>query len=417
MKKDIKIISTVLTIICFQILCVYGEPCVDCGDPSTVLSTNTVTSLNNQTMQGQGYGYGEGGSAYAVGGNSNSDADSIAVSGDSGAIANISTSSTSNYESRTPPVSMLPPYLPTYPHGGWGTIQGYFPNGPTNNDRIYERAFYPDSKLDMRELKSVVNSMPYEGPLSLVGGILNGVGTLLGGPDNFHHGRGFDIANSVVRRRRPENRPLYILIDSNINREYLNTTGYVYVGKISIEGKVERNWDQTYKAAIAEALPWDIDIMLVSGGMKGVTVGSTITFPSAAGAYAQTNYSVTLLGGKSTGITEGKGKAMVSAECYRYYPQAARERMIPERFYDRIHANAAPTQTLNNTPQIQNNLQPSSSQSQAQVQKQSQMQRQPQMQPQLQTQAQAQAQVPIKQPYIGVNVSQELYNLAGFNTR
>lgn len=403
MKKDIKILSIVLFFICFQIFSVYGETCTTCGDPSTVLSTNEVTSLNNQTMQGQGYGYGEGGSAYAVGGNSNSnansDSDSIAVSGDSGAIANITTNSTANYESRTPPVSMLPPYLPTYSHGGWGTIQAYFPNGPTSNNRMYERSFYPDSKLDMKELKSVVDAMPYDGPLSLLGGIFNGVGTLFGGPDNFHHGRGFDIASSVVRKRRPESRPLYILIDSNINRDYLNTTGYVYVGKISIEGKAERNWDQTYKAAIAEALPWDIDIMLVSGGMKGITVGSTTTFPSAAGAYAQTNYSVTLLGGKSTGITEGKGKAMVSAECYRYYPQAARQRMIPERFYNTIHANAATNQKIENTPQIQNNVQPVTSQIQSQ------------------SQTQVQAQVPVKQQYIGVNVNPELSTMAGFNAR
>jgi len=146
-------------------------------------------------------------------------------------------------------------------------------------------------------------------------------------------------------------------------------------------------------------LPWDIDIMLVSGGMKGITVGSTTTFPSAAGAYAQTNYSVTLLGGKSTGITEGKGKAMVSAECYRYYPQAARQRMIPERFYNTIHANAATNQKIENTPQIQNNVQPVTSQIQSQ------------------SQTQVQAQVPVKQQYIGVNVNPELSTMAGFNAR
>jgi hypothetical protein len=417
MKKDIIKLSAILIIFCFQTLCVYGEPCTNCGDtgsPSTVLSTNTVTSLNNQTMQGQGYGYGygQGGTSYATGGNSNatggnsnSDADAVSVSGDSGAIANISTNSTSNYESRTPPVSMLPPYLPTYSHGGWGTIQAYFPNGPTSNNSIYERAFYTDSKYDMKELKSAVNSMSYDSPLGMVGGLLNGVGTLFGGPDNFHHGRGFDIANSLVRRRRPENRPLYILIDSNINRDYLNTTGYLYVGKISIEAKSERNWDQTYKAAIAEVLPWDVDIMLVSGGMKGITVGSTTTFPSAGAAYAQTNYSLTLLGGRSTGITEGKGKAMVSVECYRYNPQAAQQRMIPERFYGRIHANAAPKQTIENLPQIQNNIQPSSAT----------VQNQPLPQAKVQAQNQVQAQVPMSKPYVGVNVSQELYTLAGFN--
>lgn len=428
MKKFINLFVTIIALIFFQSVNLYGDSYNAGGTPSTVVSTNEVSSVNNQNMQGQGYGYGygEGGSASATGGSSSSD--SIAVSGDSGAVANISTNSTANYETRTPPISMLPPYLPTYQHGGWGTIQAYFPNGPTSNDRIYERAFYPDSKLDMRELKSVITSIPYDGPLGIVDGLLNGVGMLFGGPNNFHHGRGFEIASSIVRKRRPENRPLYILIDSNINRDYLNKTGYTYVGKISLEGKVERNWDQVYKAAIAEAVPWDVDIMLVSGGMKGVTVGTTTTFPSAGGAYSQTDYSLSLLGGRTTGMTEGKGVAMVSAECYRYYPSAARSRAIPEEFYDRIHTNAVTSKNIEKAPQIQNNQQASPAPARTQVSAQPQQARvqpkaqaQPQqtrVQPNAQVQpqqARAQAQVPVKQqPYIGVNVSQELYQMAGF---
>ncbi len=405
MKRFINLLSAALLLIFCHFFSVYGSTCTDGSDPSTVLSTNEVTSINNQNMQGQGYGYGygEGGSANATGGSSSSE--SISVSGDSGAIANISTNSTAHYETRTPPVSMLPPYLPTYQHGGWGTIQAYFPNGPTGYNRIYERAFYPDSKLDMKELKGVINSLSYDSPLDLIGGIFNGIGTLFGGPDNFHHGRGFEIASSIVRKRRPQDRPLYILIDSNINRDYLSSTGYAYVGKISLEGKAERNWDQVYKAAIAEALPWDVDIMLVSGGMKGITVGSTTTFPGVAGAYSQTNYSVTLLGGKSTGITEGKGEAMVSAECYRYYPQAVLRRAIPETFYDRIHTNAVTGKNVEKAPSPQiPNKQPASAQTQVRAE------------PKARTQAQAQA--PMKQQqYIGVNVSNELYEMAGFNSQ
>ena len=388
---------------------------------TTVASTNNVTSLNTQTMQGQGYGYGysEGGDAVAINGDSISEGgDAVAVSEGSDSIAYISTNSTSNYESRTPPVSMLPPYLPTFAHGGWGTIQGYFPNGPTTNNQMYEQAFYPASKIDMKELKGVINSIPYDGPLGLIDGLLNGIGTILGGPDNFHHGKGFEIANSIVRKRRPKNLPLFIMIDSNINREYLNTTGYTYVGKISLEGKTERNWDQVYKAAIAEVIPWDVDIMLISGGMKGVTVGSTMTFPSAAGAYAQTNYSLTLLGGQSTGITEGKGEAMVSAECYRYNPRAAQRKVIPEEFYERIHLTAA----VNNVPvqpQIQN-LQPAPAQASLQPEtparnpRQSQSELLAQMQAQAETQPQEQVQQTRQQAYPGVSVSQQLYNMAGF---
>ena len=409
MKKFIVITLAVVMLIICQHNSVYGTTNTNYNDPATVLSTNEVSSYNSQNMQGQGYGYGygEGGSANATGGNSVSDADSIAVSGDSGAVANISTNSTSNYESRTPPISVLPPYLPTFSHGGWGTIQGYFPNGPTAYDKIYERAFYPGNKSDMKELKDVMTSLSYEGPLSLVGGLLNGIGTLLGGPDNFHHGRGFEISSSVIRERRPQNKPLIILIDSQINRDYLKTTGFAYAGKVSIEGKVNRNWDQVYKAAIAEALPWDVDIILVSGGMKGVTVGSNTTFPSAGGAYAQTNYSMTLLGGYSTGITEGKGEAMVSAECYRYNPQAVQTRAIPEQFYERVHMTSVTGQNTNQAPQIQNSRQPSIAPAANRTQTNS-------IQP-VRTQTQAQAQVPVKQQdYVGVNVSHELYEMAGF---
>ncbi len=432
MKRFIYL-STIILLVLSQVPCVYATTTGGTGG-TTVLSTNNVTSLNSQTMQGQGYGYGYSssqtgdssavavnGDSISEGGDSYSDSDSLSYSEGSDSIAFISTNSTSNYESRTPPITMLPPYLPTFAHGGWGTIQGYFPNGPTTNNQIYERAFYPGSKLDMKELKGVMNAIPYDGPLGMIGGLLNGVGTIFGGPDNFHHGKGFEISNSVIRQRRPKNLPLIIMIDSNINRDYLKNTGYAYVGKISLEGKTELNWDQVYKAAIAEAIPWEVDIMLVSGGMKGVTIGSTTTFPSAAGAYAQTNYSLSLLGGKSTGLSEGKGEAMVSGECYRYNPQAAERRMIPEEFYQRIHTTVAMNTNIEKAPQIQNNIQPAQTQVsirtetpvKTEVQEQTHQNVEPIMQ--ANAQPQAQAQVPMRQQaYPGVNVSQELYNMAGF---
>ena len=389
MKKLTHLLLSVLLLLLCHCFRVYGNTPGYNSGTSTVVSTNEVTSLNNQTMQGQGYGYGEGGSSYAEGGNSFSDSDSVAISGDSGAISNISTNSVSNYKTRTPPIAMFPPYLPTFAHGGWGTIQGYFPNGPTNDNSIYERAFFPGNPTDMRELKGVIESLPYDGPINFLGGIVNGFVTIFGGPDNFHHGRGFEIASSIIRKRRPENKPIIIMIDSQINKEYLNTSGYTYVGKISLEGKFDRNWDHVYEAAIAEALPWDVDLMLISGGMKGITVGSSTTFPAAAGAYSQTNYSLSLLGGNSTGITEGKGEAMVSAECYRYYPKAARRRTIPESFYYKLHAKAAvPT----NTDVEINNVTPRN------------------LTPDLPTQA-------MEQKSHGVEISKELFEMAGFNSQ
>jgi hypothetical protein len=182
------------------------------------------------------------------------------------------------------------------------------------------------------------------------------------------------------------------MIDSQINKEYLNTSGYTYVGKISLEGKFDRNWDHVYEAAIAEALPWDIDVMLVSGGMKGVTVGSSITFPSAGSAYSQTNYSLSLLGGSSSGITEGKGEAMVSAECYRFYPQGAERRMIPKSFYNKLHAKAAVPVPINNNVKME------------------------EAKP-LDHGTNNTAAPEITQKTRGVHVSKELFDMAGFNTQ
>jgi hypothetical protein len=332
MKKFSCLLSVVFLLTCFPYFSIYGSTS---GHPSTVTSTNEVTSSNIQTMQGQGWGYGEGGNAT-----------SSSEGGDasSGSISSISTTSISNYKGRTSPISTFMPYLPSWTHGGWGILQTYFPNGPSSN-MAYERMIYPKNSEDMRELKCVLTSIPYDGPLDFFGGIINDVAVALGGPDNFHHGRGFEIASSIERKRRPEGKPLMIFIDSNIDRNVLRDLGFVYVGRVSLEGRSERNWDQVYKAAIAETLPWDVDMIIISGGMKGITVGSNFSFPTAAGAYSQLNYSVSLFGGASNGITEGKGVAMVSAECYRYQPRAIQRRAIPKSFYDKIHAKATAKQT------------------------------------------------------------------------
>ncbi len=252
--------------------------------------------------------------------------------------ASITTTSISNYRTRTPPITTFPPYLPYWTHGGWGTIKAYFPNGPNSDDQVYERIFNPGNPVDMRELRGVLESLPYESPFGVFGGFLNGVGAIFGGPDNFHHGRGFEIANSLVRTRRPRGKPLLVFIDSNVDTNLLRNAGYAYVGKVSLEGKVDRNWDHVYDAAVAEALPWDVDILLISGGMKGVTVGSNLAFPGAGGAYSQANYSISMFGAVSSGITEGKGKAVVSAAGYRYCPALARRRRIPKAFYEKFHA-------------------------------------------------------------------------------
>ena len=189
---------------------------------------------------------------------------------------------------------------------------------------------------DSRELKGILHSMSYQGPVELVGGLFNGLVKLFGGPDRTHHGRGIEIVNSLIRERRPDDKPLFVMIDSNIDSKLLEEAGYAYVGRLSLEGKTSRNWDQVYNATVAEALPWDVDILLVSGGMKGVTVGSNTTFPNASVALSQSEYSVSLGGGYSKGITEGKGKAMISAAAFRYCPEILRRRSIPTALYERI---------------------------------------------------------------------------------
>jgi len=301
---------------------------------TSATASSQLNSQQIQNMQGQGYASADGGDG----------GDGGEASSSSGAISNITTSSTSNYRRRTPPISTFPPYLPYWQHGGWGTVKAYFPNGPNKDDLVYERAFDPENAEDKKQLRDVLESLPHDGPVEMLGGILNTVGALFCGPDNYHHGRGFEISSSLVRERRPKGSPLLIFIDTNVDTNLLRKAGYAYVGKVSLEGNVNRNWDQVYDAAVAETLPWDVDILLISGGMKGVTVGSTQAFPGAGGAYSQANYSISMFGSFSNGITEGKGEAVVSAEGYRFSPQTISRRRIPQSFYDRIHAKAASSQ-------------------------------------------------------------------------
>ncbi|MDT8301049.1 MAG: hypothetical protein RQ760_06150 [Sedimentisphaerales bacterium] len=308
---------------------------------------NTSTNVNTDvdTNQNQSVSVSAGG-----------DADSSSKSS-SGSNSSIISTSISNYKTRTPPITTFPPYLPYWNHGGWGTIKAYFPNGPNTDDQVYERVFDPQNPNDQRELRGVLESLPYENPLNIFGGILNGVGAVFGGPDNYHHGRGFEIASSLVRTRRPRRKPLLVFIDSNVDTKLLKETGYTYVGKVSLEGTVDRNWDHVYDAAVAEALPWDVDILLISGGMKGVTVGSNLSFPGAGGAYSQANYSISMFGSVSSGITEGKGKALVSAVGYRYCPAAANRRRIPQAFYKKIQAMVKPVkqseEVVRQIPQVE----------------------------------------------------------------
>jgi hypothetical protein len=354
------------------------------SNPSQAQSTQVVGGGNADSTSTSTSG------AVAAGGSADSWSYSEGGIGwsDSVSAVSINTTSISNYQTRVPPLSTYPPYLPVWNHGGWGTINAYFANGPTNSDRVYERTFDTANPDDLRELKGIVRSVPYSGPLEMVGGLFNGLFTLFGAPDRSHRGRGIEIANSVIRDRRPEGKPLLVFIDSNVDGALLEEAGYAYVGRISLEGNPKRNWDQVYNAAVAEALPWDIDILLVSGGMKGVTVGSNMSFPSAAGGYSQVNYSLSLLGGVARGVTEGKGEAMVSASAFRYCPEMLQRRRIPTVLYERIRARPKAAAAEGADGKV-------ATRSPA---------------------ATGAAAVEQKAPVAGVEVSRQLYNMAGLST-
>ena len=289
---------------------------------------NILNSENTQHQTTTATAEGGTGIAWSDGGVSNASVD-------------IDTTSISNFKNRTPPLTTYPPYLPLWNHGGWGTINAYFPNGPAVGDGAYQRSFNPSDVEDMRELRRVLTSIPYDGPINALGGVLRGVTAAFGGPDYYHRGRGFEIANSLVRDRRPRGKPLVVFIDSYIDPQLLKEAGYAYVGRLSLEGKWDRNWDQVYGAAVAEALPWDVDVLLVAGGMKGVTVGSNFSFPSAGMGYSQANYSLSLLGGGAKGVTEGKGEAVVSASGFRYSPSLLQRRQVPEALFEKIRRSAS----------------------------------------------------------------------------
>jgi hypothetical protein len=299
---------------------------------ATAIGGGNADSVSTATAEsGIGVGWSN---SYSEGGIGWSDSDSVAV-------VNISTSSTTNVKNRTPPMTTYPPYLPIWNHGGWGTINAYFVNGPTTGDAVYQRRFDPSDPKDMQELKGMLTSLPYENPIAMLGGMVNGIVALFGGPDNYQQGRGFEIANSLVRDRRPTGKALIVFIDSLIDPQLLKEAGYAYVGRLSIEGRPDRNWDQVYSAAVAEALPWDVDLLLVSGGMKGVTVGSNVSFPSGSVGFSQTNYSLSLFGGYASGITEGKGEAVVSASAYRFCPELLRRRHVPESLFEKLRRQQA----------------------------------------------------------------------------
>lgn len=309
-------------------------------------NTNYIDGSNsNSNSSSIGYGGaggsstaygGTGGSSTAYGGSGGAGGSGVGMGGDSDAASSASVNV--NYRARTGVVSPQTPYLPYWNHGGWGLSGDYFANGPTEDKSVYERSFNPRDPEDMDQLRSTLEAVPYRGLLSIIPGIFNQIGLVFGGADNYHHGRGFQISNSLVRDRRPMGKPLMVLYENDIDRRVFKMSNYAYVGKVSVEGHQNRNWDQVYCATIAEMLPWDVDIIIIDGGMKGVSVGSNSSFPNGGAGFSQTNYSLSLLGGLSSGITEAKGKPIISAEAFRYSPRLIFKRSISRQFYSSLES-------------------------------------------------------------------------------
>jgi hypothetical protein len=289
------------------------------------VNNNSVSVAGSNAYGGSGGqgGTGYGGTGYGYGG--------------AGGVSDSSSSSSVNvnYEQRTGIVHPQSPYLPYWDHAGWGLSEAYFANGPTADQSVYERSYNPRDPEDMEQLRRTLKAVPNKGFLSIIPGIFNQISVVFGGVDKYHHGRGFQISNSLVRNRRPTGKPLMVLYSNDIDRRVFKKADYAYVGKVSVEGHQDRNWDQIYYATMAEVLPWDVDILIIDGGMKGVSVGTNSSTSGGAG-FSQANYSVSLMGGVSRGITEAKGKPVISAEAFRYSPRLRFKRSISRQFYSSL---------------------------------------------------------------------------------
>jgi len=236
---------------------------------------------------------------------------------------------------------MYPPNLPYNQHGGWGVLNvsgvpnqdnGKFPQG-------YERTFDLSDPNTQKEIRGILWSLPYKGPLEVLAGTITGVFS----PGTNHRFRGLSvIPPSFIRDKRPEGKRMYVLIDSNVDPRLLKEVGYMYVGSTGVTGEIRRNWDHAYLACVEEALPYDIDLLLVSGGVKGVTVSSNTTFPSSAAGYSQTNYSVSLFGAYAKGVTEGETKPIIYAAGYRLAPNMAASRKVPDNIRESIGCKSPP---------------------------------------------------------------------------
>jgi len=316
-------------IMIFVIVMSVGVSWAQSSSSSTeVISQNSVTA-NVGTLAGgnvDNSSNANGGEAIAVvSGVSGGKSDSYS----GGSVSGVDIKTTSNYQTRTSLLGVASPYLPFWNHGGWGPIRALFPNGPAGN--VYEKVWDPDNKEHLRELYSVLTSVQHEGPIEFIGGIFGGiVDIFVRSNESTYKGKGFVISNSLIKNRRRKGQVLIVLTPSSVQEEKLIIESglYVHAGNVGVEGNETHNWDQVYDVAIAATLLRDVDILLISGGMKGVTIGSNNSFPGGAVGYSQTNYAISLMGARAEGKTEGVGQPLIHCTGYRYDPKEANKRRI-----------------------------------------------------------------------------------------
>ena len=205
---------------------------------------------------------------------------------------------------------------------------------------VYERTFDPGDADDMDELRGIMSGAPYDGPIEFIGGGLQRCGRgPFGDPTTTITAGALRSPTPWCGSVGPTGKPLLVFIDSNVDRNLLKRAGYTYVGKVSVEAKETRNWDQAYNAAIVETLPWDVDILLISGGMKGVTVGSNLYVPQCGHGLQPGELLAVADGRIRQGHHRGQRQARHGRRgAYRYCPRLVNKRRVPTLFYEKMKA-------------------------------------------------------------------------------
>ena len=264
--------------------------------------------------------------------------------GSAGAAVNFAPHSTSivkTREQKVYPPGTSHPFHMYVNHGGWDLLKGYFVGGPSGDLTVYERQYTPSNKKDMDELYGVLEGMEHDRLIDLPFDILNTAWRLCGWaytagqatPARLpHRFRGIEVENGFLKDKRPKDLPLMVFVDGSLNLSKLKAAGYVDVGTTTARAdNTSRTWDQVEASIVAETLPWNIEIIIISGGMKGISVATNDSIPVAIGA-GSNDVGFTLQGATAKGATEGVAKAMIRARGYRKDPVRMKRISIPSKY-------------------------------------------------------------------------------------